>query len=148
MGNQRPGPGHSKPPQFWIVTLKKNNSEIEVQGGFFFTNASFRPPSPFCIPGVLETDEQMPNHSILKKHEAGKSLKCHLFCPRGPGQNSIKITSDRWFVRSVLCTSGKFYRFPLLPSSSGEGKLLPGRDLPFSFLICNTFSKREVLICV
>lgn len=49
---------------FWIVvTLKKNNSETKGQDRFL-TNASFRPPSPFCVPGVLE--KQMNKCQIIQ----------------------------------------------------------------------------------
>ena len=62
------------------------------------TNASFRPPIPVCIPRVLETDEQMLDHSILRNMKLEGALNVICFTPVAPDRTASKPPQTDGFL--------------------------------------------------
>lgn len=86
-GDPRPGPRRSEPLRFWIVTVKRSNSEMEGQGGFS-TNAPFRPRS-----ASLECSKQMNKCHVIpfeRNMRLERVLNVICLTPVAPGSTASK----------------------------------------------------------
>lgn len=77
-------------PPVWGCSLKKEQRRTGGSAGRS-TDASFTPSRPFCIPRVLETDEQMSDHSIKKKKRKGKERRAG-----GRGESAVSSVPPLW----------------------------------------------------